>query len=84
MPDAKFQQTGHPYIDWLVSLGKEPRIITDGVMQVVSDLIVTTIPYHCSKEQKSVWLDRGFTIRRQRGNQWLVPPPCTAEDLPWC
>jgi len=30
----------------------------------VNDLIVTTVPYHCSKEQKSVW--------RQRGNQWLV------------
>jgi hypothetical protein len=42
------------------------------VTQVVNDLIVTTVPYHCSKEQKSVWLDRGFTIRRLRGNQWLV------------
>src|SRR5271165_322308 len=61
-----------PVYDWLVSLGREPKIITDGVTQVVNDLIVTTVPYHCSKEQKSVWLDRGFTIRRQRGNQWLV------------
>jgi hypothetical protein len=42
------------------------------VTQVVSDLIVTTVPYHCSKEQKSVWLERGSTIRRQRGNQWPV------------
>jgi Calcineurin-like phosphoesterase len=42
------------------------------VTEVVNDLIVTTVPYHCSKEQKSVWLDRGSTIRRQRGSPWLV------------
>ena len=61
-----------PVFEWLVSLGREPKIVTDGVTQVVGDLIVTTAPYHCSKEQKSVWLDRGYTIRRQRGNRWLV------------
>src|SRR5271166_6323831 len=61
-----------PVYDWLVSLGREPKIITDGATQVVNDLIVTTVPYHCSKEQKSVWLDRGYTIRRQRGGPWLV------------
>jgi predicted phosphohydrolase len=61
-----------PVYEWLVALGREPKVITDGATQVVNDLIVTTIPYHCSKEQKSVWLDRGYTIRRQRGNQWLV------------
>jgi hypothetical protein len=42
------------------------------VTRVVDDLIVTTVPYHCSEEQKSIWLDRGATIRRQRGNRWLV------------
>jgi DNA repair exonuclease SbcCD nuclease subunit len=43
-----------PVYDWLVSLGREPKIITDGLTQVVNDLIVTTVPYHCSKEQKSI------------------------------
>lgn len=58
--------------EWLHALGREPKIITDGVTQVVASLIVTTVPYHCSKEQKSVWLDRGRIPRRQRGSQWLV------------
>jgi Calcineurin-like phosphoesterase len=35
-------------------------------------LILTTIPYHCSKEKKSIWLDRGSTIRRQTGKPWIV------------
>jgi hypothetical protein len=61
-----------PVYEWLAALGREPRVITDGATQTLNDLIVTAVPYHCSKEQKSVWLDRGFTIRRQRGNQWLV------------
>jgi Icc-related predicted phosphoesterase len=61
-----------PVYEWLVALGKEPKIITDGVTEVVNDLIVTTVPYHCSKEQKAIWLDRGSTIRRQRGSPWLV------------
>ena len=32
------------------------------------------MPYHCYREQKSVWLDRGASIRRQRGGAvpWLV------------
>ena len=33
---------------------------------------MTTIPYHCSKGEKSIWLDRGFTIRRQSGIPWIV------------
>ena len=72
-----------PVYEWLVALGKEPNIITDGATQVVEDLIVTTVPYHCSKEQKSVWLDRGSSLRRQRGNRWLVlhhVPPRTGPD----
>jgi hypothetical protein len=35
-------------------------------------LIVTTIPYHCSRQEKSIWLDRGSTIRRQTGMPWMV------------
>jgi Icc-related predicted phosphoesterase len=61
-----------PVYEWFVELSSHPNIITDGSTQKVGNLIVTTIPYHCSKEQKSVWLDRGFTIRRQTGNTWLV------------
>jgi hypothetical protein len=56
----------------LGALGKERNIITDGMTQTVNDLIVTTVPYHCSKEQKSVWLDRGNTLRRQLGSSWLI------------
>jgi predicted phosphohydrolase len=70
-----------PVYEWLVALGSEPKIITDGATQIFGDLIVTTVPYHCSKEQKAIWLDRGRTIRRQRGNQWLVlhhVPPNTS------
>jgi predicted phosphodiesterase len=69
-----------PVYEWLVALGREPKIITDGVTQTVNDLIVTTVPYHCSKEQKSVWLDRGSTLRRQREVPWVVlnhVPPST-------
>jgi hypothetical protein len=64
-------------------LSSQRNIITDGATQIIENLIVTTIPYHCSKEQKSVWLDRGFTIRRQTGNIWLVlhhVPPMTGSD----
>src|SRR5271166_4465772 len=61
-----------PVYEWLVALGRGPKVITDGATQVLNDLIVTTVSYHCSKEQKSVWLDRGAIIRRQRGGPWLV------------
>jgi predicted MPP superfamily phosphohydrolase len=61
-----------PVYEWLVQLGREPKIITDGSTHVLDDLIVTAVPYHCSKEQKSVWLDQGAIIRRQRGGLWLV------------
>jgi hypothetical protein len=46
-------------------------------------LIVTSIPYHCSKEQKLIWLDRGSTIRRQTGKPWIVlhhVPPKTGSS----
>jgi hypothetical protein len=51
---------------------------TDGATRRLEDLILTSIPYHCSKEEKSIWLDRGLTIRRQTGQPWMalhhVPP----------
>jgi hypothetical protein len=52
---------------WLVDLGAHPNIITDGATRKLEDLILTTIPYHCSKAEKSIWLDRGLTIRRHYG-----------------
>jgi predicted MPP superfamily phosphohydrolase len=58
--------------DWFLDLGQHPNIITDGSTRKLENLIVTTIPYHCSKEQKSIWLDRGSTIRRQTGMPWIV------------
>jgi Icc-related predicted phosphoesterase len=73
-----------PVYEWFVQLASNPKIITDGLTQVVGDLIVTTVPYHCSKEQKSIWLDRGFSIRRQKGMKWLVlhhVPPKTGSNL---
>jgi hypothetical protein len=56
------------------SLISEPNrnIITDGSTRKLENLIVTTIPYHCSRQEKSIWLDRGSTIRRQTGIPWIV------------
>jgi Icc-related predicted phosphoesterase len=67
--------------EWFIDLGAHSKITTDGSTQKLEKLIVTTIPYHCSKEQKSIWLDRGSTIRRQTGKPWIVlhhvPPKTT-------
>jgi hypothetical protein len=57
---------------WLVDLGVHPNIITGGAIRKLEDLILTTIPYHCSKEEKSIWLDRGLTFRRQTGKPGMV------------
>jgi hypothetical protein len=35
-------------------------------------VIVTTIPYHCSRQEKLIWLDQGFTIRKRTGMSWIV------------
>ena len=42
-----------------VDLGAHPNIITDGATRKLEDLILTTIPYHCSKEKKkqSGWIE---------------------------
>jgi hypothetical protein len=40
--------------------------------QKLVNLIVTAIPCHCSKEEKSIWRDRGSAIRRQTGEAWIV------------
>jgi hypothetical protein len=68
----QISQDRAPVYEWLFALWREANVITDDTTQVVNDLIAAIVPYHCAKEQKSVWLDRGSSIRRQRRNQWLV------------
>jgi predicted MPP superfamily phosphohydrolase len=58
--------------EWFIELGAHPNIITDGSTRKLENLIVTTIPYHCSRQEKSIWLDRGSTIRRQTEMPWIV------------
>jgi Calcineurin-like phosphoesterase len=70
--------------EWLLDLGEHRNVITDGATRKLENLIVTTIPYHCSKEEKSLWLDRGCTIRRQTGMPWIVlhhVPPKTGSGV---
>jgi predicted MPP superfamily phosphohydrolase len=55
-----------------IELGMHPNIITDGSTRKLESLIVTTVPYHCSRQEKSIWLDRGSAIRRQTGMPWIV------------
>jgi predicted MPP superfamily phosphohydrolase len=50
-----------------------PNIISDGSTRKLENLIVTTIPYHCSRqENQSGSIDRGSTIRRQTGMPWII------------
>jgi predicted MPP superfamily phosphohydrolase len=58
--------------EWFIELGALPNIITDGSTRKLENLIVTTIPYHCSRREKSIWFDRGSTIRKQTGIPWIV------------
>jgi DNA repair exonuclease SbcCD nuclease subunit len=64
-----------PLYEWFIELGTHPNIVTDGSTRKLEDLIVTTVPYHCSRQEKSIWLDRGSTIRRQTGLPWIVLRP---------
>jgi Calcineurin-like phosphoesterase len=57
---------------WFIELGAHPNIMTDGSTRKLENLIVTTVPYHCSRQEKSIWLDRGSTIRKQTGMPWIV------------
>jgi hypothetical protein len=45
---------------------------SDGSTRKLENLIVTTVPYLCSRQEKSIWLDRGSTIRNQTGMPWIV------------
>jgi Icc-related predicted phosphoesterase len=61
-----------PIYEWFVWLADNPRIISEGVTRLVEDFMVTAVPYHSSRAEKSIGLDRGHSIRKQRGGQWLV------------
>jgi hypothetical protein len=63
---------GDALIPAFIDLGTHRNIITDGSTRKLKNLIVTTIPYHCSRQEKSIWLDRGSTIRRQTGIPWII------------
>jgi calcineurin-like phosphoesterase family protein len=58
--------------EWFIELGTHRNIITDGSTRKLENLIVTTVPYHCSRQEKSIWLDRGSKIRKQTGMPWIV------------
>jgi predicted MPP superfamily phosphohydrolase len=36
--------------EWFIKLRTHPNIITDGSTRTLENLIVTTIPYHCSRQ----------------------------------
>ena len=67
---------------WFIDLGTHPNIVTDGSTRKLEELIVTTVPYHCSREEKSIWLDRGSTIRKQTGIPWVVLHHVSAKTGP--
>jgi hypothetical protein len=58
--------------EWFIALGTHRNIINDCSTRKLENLIVTTVPYHCSRQEKSIWLDRGSTIRNQTGKPWIV------------
>jgi hypothetical protein len=66
--------------EWLAELGQVPSIITDGCTRVLDNVIITTVPYHCSIPQKAIWLDRGVSLRKSHRNTngWY----CTTFRLP--
>lgn len=69
-----------PIYEWLAELGQVANIITDGCTRVLDNVIITTVPYHCSIPQKAIWLDRGVSLWKSHPEyKWLVlhhiPPP---------
>jgi predicted MPP superfamily phosphohydrolase len=75
-----------PVYEWLVALGREPKIITDGATQVVNDLIVTTVPITVQKSRSPSGLIAGLPFEGNeeinglsstayRREPILVPPP---------
>jgi hypothetical protein len=58
--------------EWFIDLGTHRNVITDGSTRKLENLIVTTVPYHCSRQEKLIWLDRGSTIHRQTRMPWIV------------
>jgi hypothetical protein len=62
----------HYRLHWFRWLIEQAPNFSDGSTRKLENLVVTAIPYHCPKEHKSIWFDRGFTIRRQTGTPWIV------------
>jgi hypothetical protein len=71
-PEGKSPPTVHPCMSGYTNWEKVLELLGTARTEVLNDLIVTTVPYHCNREEKSVWLDRGASIRRQRGVPRLV------------
>ena len=71
--------TGSHAISRKQSSATNGSIITDGSTRKLENLIVTAVPYHCSRQEKSIWLERGSTIRRQTGMPWIVLHPVPAK-----
>jgi hypothetical protein len=46
--------------EWFVDLGTYRNVITDGSTRKLENLIVTMVPCHCSRQEKSIWLDARF------------------------
>lgn len=75
-----------PVYQWFAELGDMQHITTDGCTQVIEDIIVTTVPYYCTLAQKSIWLDRGVSLRKSRPERiWVVlhhvPPPLRSAPM---
>jgi len=82
MPDARLSLIWLPSTSGSWPLGWAIRSSPDCYTRVFGgELVVTSVPYHCSILEKYFWLDRGLTVRRQRRLDWLVlhhVPPSTA------
>jgi Icc-related predicted phosphoesterase len=71
-----------PTYPWFAELDKIQKITSDGQTRIIDDLIISTLPYCATEQAKRIWLDRGQSIRKSRGLQWLVlhhEPPALIE-----
>ena len=74
-----------PVYEWLAEQGQISNTITDGCTRLLDDIIITTVPYHCSRPQKAIWMDRGPSLRKSHPERkWIVlhhvPPPLRASS----
>jgi predicted MPP superfamily phosphohydrolase len=52
--------------EWFIELGRHPNFISDASTRKLENLIVTAIPYHCSRQEKSIWLGRFHNSQTNR------------------